>query len=118
MIKLFMLALLIPISVLAEPFSVTYTEPALQGGQLAKTCIYWCACRNSSSCNCIDWQQAMCVNSDDGIGGDTHTDVTFNIPLRFDDLPVTVRYAVTSINDTGNESAKVIGSPNHTFPAP
>lgn len=116
--KLLLLILLLPALALAEPFPVTYTEPDQTDGSLARTCVYSCVCRKSSTCNCTDWKREVCVESDDGLGNDTHTDVTFNVPINSDDLPVTVRYAVTAINDDGNETAKVIGTPNHTFSAP
>lgn len=117
--KLFILLMvLLPAIAFAEPFPVTYTEPASQSGTLDMTCVYYCACKHASSCNCTDWKRMTCVASDDGNGGDTKSNVTFNIPINADDLPVTVRYAVTSINDSGNESAKVVGSTDHTFLAP
>jgi hypothetical protein len=117
MIKILLL-LLFPVIAMAEPFPVDYTEPSGQSGTLAMTCVYYCVCKKASTCNCTDWQRQVCVDSDDGNGGDAKNDVTLNIPINEDDLPVTVRYAVTAINDNGNESSKVIGSPNHTFTAP
>lgn len=110
-----LLLLLLPSILFAEPFSVTYTEPSDQGGTLDMTCVYYCVCKKSTACNCTDWKRMTCVESDDGNGGDTKTDITFNIPINADDLPVTVRYAVTAINTSGNESPKAIGSTTHTF---
>lgn len=117
MIKL-LLFLLLPAIVLAEPFPVTYTEPASQSGTLDMTCVYYCACKKASSCNCTDWKRMTCVDGGNGDGGIEHTDVIMNIPINEDDLPVTVRYAVSSVNTMGNESSKVVGSPDHTFTAP
>lgn len=107
--------ILLPSLAFAEPFPIQYDEPSGQAGALAQTCIYWCACVNSSTCACTNWKKEACIASDDGNGGDTKN-YTFNVPIYEGDLPVTVRYSVTSVNTTGNETMRgqVQGTP-HTF---
>lgn len=108
----------------AEPFQINVTEPDMTSGPLqgtlARTCFYYCTCVQASSCTCSNWRPAgspHCIESDDGDGTDALNHL-FNIPIYEGDLPVTVRYTVTTVNDNGNETARGSVVDTHTFTAP
>jgi hypothetical protein len=98
--------LLLPLALRAEPIQVTYTEPAAQTG-LARTCVRFCDCKQSTSCTCTDFRNTVCTNSDNGLGGDTiNLNPALIWPIYEGDLPVTVRFCVNSVNTNGNETTR------------
>jgi hypothetical protein len=119
MYKYIVLLILLPMMAWAEPFQINVTEPASQAGALARTCFYYCTCKQASTCTCSTWVPAgspHCIASDDGNGGDT-LNHTFNLPIQQGDLPVTVRYTATTVNDDGNETTRGAVVATHTFTA-
>ena len=127
--------LLIASAVQAADLTLTITEVTGAAGALDKTCAYWCRCNNANTvCRCKNYQpipdataaeiagnaalDKHCINSDDGNGGDTHTDYrTFDVPVNAGQGTVIACVTWTSLSTTGGESAKGLAAATacHSF---
>lgn len=107
--------LIVPGMLWAESFTATVTEvDASALSNLARTCFYYCLCKNANACACSNWILAGCYQSDDGNGGDA-IQHTWDVKLYTADLPATMRYTATSVTTTGNESTRGVTDNTYTF---
>ena len=57
------------------------------------------------------------MDSDDGNGGDSKT-LIINVPIYQGDLPITVNWTCTSVNNDENETTRGVVLDSHTFNSP
>jgi len=115
--KYIILLLLLPSIALGEALSAQYTEPA---GTIQDTSLWVCIQKRNDSqlCTCTNFQRVVVTPDQSGATAAT-INPSYNIPIKADELPLSVRWSATARTANGNETAPLDVTPVcHVFTSP